>query len=705
MQTNDIRHCKRTRPLGAAFIAVCIGLVAHLSRADDADQLLYRKVDTRQATYEATLEAAGLPVFGPWMQVGPFDPILRRRQPPDERPADSEYVLFGGGRAKWREMPDYIDGYANTLSTERFKPSILRQEPTVYLKRTIVAVEPIKIRVYLGCDAGLILWLNGEPLVYAGTLDGLEAGEESVELPLQKGKNTLLMKAALSATPCRFFFMPELGRELSGRLLDLLSHDFPVKREPLDGYRARAAVSSTTAEERSYRLAEVPVPPGVVIEGGGMDFLRDGRLAVSTRRGYVYLVENPGSDDPEQVRFHRFASGLHEALGLKVVDGAIVVVNKGELTRLLDTDGDDVADRFENLCNEWGLSGNYHEYAYGLVQDDEQNFYVPLNVAFPRGGPASPGPYRGWVVRVSPAGRMEPFCYGFRSPNGIGKNAAGDIFVTDNQGEWVPACPLYHIRKGRFYGHPVSHRWSEEALEQNLVPDADDRLDILRTPPAVWFPYDELSQSATDVVCDPTDGRFGPFAGQLFVGEMTKGLIMRVQLERVNGRYQGSCFLFRRGCGAVNRMTFGPDGRLYLSRANRGWGGGGLGDGMARIEYTGRVPLEIHSVHLLGPGGFELTFTQPLAEGSGDDMADYDLEQYTYHNWATYGSPRIEIERIEVRRIEVSSDRRTVRLGTSNLKPGKVCRIELGDIVDTAGLRIVHSKAYYTLNEFPTDAP
>jgi hypothetical protein len=326
--------------------------------------------------------------------------------------------------------------------------------------------------------------------------------------------------------------------------------------------------------------------------------------------------------------------------------------------------------------------------------------YVALNLSFPKGGPASPVPYRGWVVRITPSGELEPFCYGFRSPNGMGANAEGDIFVTDNQGEWVPACPLVHVQKDRFYGHPVSIRWTEEAQAEGLVPDAHYRSPLARTPPAVWFPYEELAQSATDIVCDETGGHFGPFAGQLFVGEMTKGLVARVQLEKVNGQYQGACFLFRRGCGAVNRMAFGPEGRLYLTRVNRGWGGGGLGSGLARLEFTGAIPLEVLSIHLESDG-FELRFTKPLAEGSGEQAADYRIEQYRYENWDQYGSPRIDVERIDVVSVVISPDRKSARLRTRGLKAGKVCRFDLEGFRSADGEPLLHRRAFYTLNAFP----
>lgn len=672
-------------------------LAAARAAAQDED-LVYRRGATRQATYEAALRESGLPAFGPWAQAAPFDPLLRRKQEPDDNAAaDATYQLYGGGSASWQPQPDYLDGYANTLDLSALGAKTLDKKPTLYLRRTIWAPAAGTIRVFLGCDAAFKLALNGKERFYAGAVEDFDPGGEVAELPLAEGENVLLLKIGLTKNPCRFFFLPDLGAPRTEELLARLHADFPAQGLPLTGYRERSQLKSTSAEDRYYRLVEIEPPPGVVIEGTGLGCTRDGRLAVATRRGFVYLVENPGSALAADIRFHRFAAGLHEPLGLGVHGDKLLVVNRGEVTRLVDADGDGLADRFECLANGWGLTGNYHEYAYGLPADRPGNLYVALNLTFGKGGPSADAPYRGCVVRITPAGKLEPVCCGLRSPNGIGRNNEGDIFVTDNQGDWVPACPLYHVEPGSYFGHPASAPWYSSLV--GAKPLGEGKLPP-RTLPAVWFPYEELCQSATDIVCDTSAGQFGPFAGQLFVGEMTKGLVVRVQLERVNGRYQGTCFLFRRGCGAANRLAFGPDGKLYLARVNRGWGGGGLGEGLARLEFTGRLPLEVHSVRLLSDG-FELRFTKPLDEGEGAAPADYKLEQYTYHHWQTYGSPKINLAPVAVTAVAVAEDRRSVRLTARGLAAGKVCRIALGDLVADDGDHLLHAEAFYTVNELP----
>ena len=157
-------------------------------------------------------------------------------------------------------------------------------------------------------------------------------------------------------------------------------------------------------EAEYYAVDYLTPPAGEILEVGGMDFLPDGRLILSTRRGQVWIVENPLADDPADATFHLFAEGLWEGLGLKVVDGDVYVVQRGELSRLRDVDGDGTCDHVDTISDGWGLSGNYHEFAYGLPVDDEGNFYVSLNVAFfsPKWWHGkSTVPHRGWVLKIS----------------------------------------------------------------------------------------------------------------------------------------------------------------------------------------------------------------------------------------------------------------------------------------------------------------
>ena len=243
-----------------------------------------------------------------------------------------------------------------------------------------------------------------------------------------------------------------------------------------------------------------------------------------------------------------------------------------------------------------------------------------------------------------------------RSPNGINFSPDGELFYTDNQGEWVATNKMHHVQPGEFYGHQAGLRWLKDSPFVNKLSDkvesgmhydggvgpAGKSGMPKLSPPCIWFPYGRMGQSASEPRWDTTDGRFGPFAGQCFVGDQTTSVVMRVFLEKVNGKYQGACFPFRSGfqCG-VNRLVFAPDGSLYAGQTNRGWGSrGGKPYGLQRLVYTGQLPFEIHSMTLTKTG-FDLTFTKPLDEVTARKLDAYNLKSFTYNYWSTYGSPEV----------------------------------------------------------------
>jgi hypothetical protein len=181
------------------------------------------------------------------------------------------------------------------------------------------------------------------------------------------------------------------------------------------------------------------------------------------------------------------------------------------------------------------------------------------------------------------------------------------MFYTDNQGDWVATCKLGHMTPGDWHGHPAANRWYERAGMTPPGGEADFK------PPAVWFPYDRMGRSASDIALDQTGGRFGPFQDQLFVGDQYAASIMRVFLEQVEGVYQGACFPFRSGldCG-VNRLAFAPDGSLFAGMTNRGWWSeGGRPWGLQRVVFTGVTPFEVLTMEAR-PDGFSLRFTRSI---------------------------------------------------------------------------------------------
>src|SRR6266850_3018877 len=302
------------------------------------------------------------------------------------------------------------------------------------------------------------------------------------------------------------------------------------------------------AEDDYYRLVRFPLQERIVLEAGALEFLPDGKLAVATRRGEIYLVDKPLAENPEDANFTLFASGLHEVLALAwrsapgggLRDGWLYCVQRCEVTRLKDENQDGKADVFQTVSDNWGLTGDYHEYAFGSKFDKEGNLWVTLCLT---GSFSSDALFRGWCLRITPDGKTIPTRSGLRSPGGVGANAAGDMFYSENQGPWNGACSLKWLRPGAFVGHPIGNKWYSVTGgimgEQPQEPQSGSRMMVEAKkipqlePPAVYFPYGKMGQSASGIACDLSGGKFGPFQEQLFVGDQTHSTVMRVFLEKV----------------------------------------------------------------------------------------------------------------------------------------------------------------------------
>jgi hypothetical protein len=667
----------------------------------------YVKKDTRAETVLASLKEAGLPTLeGKWYYIGPFDNTENAgfdTAYPPERDIDLTKTYEGkdGQKVAWKEMKDFKVG--QIVDLKRFKEN---DNATVYLYHEVDLLEPLTLPVSLGSDDTLTVWLDGKQLVAENITRSAAPDQNHATLKLRAGKNRLLVKVGNLGGDWAFYIAPEFPPTWPAEVRKRLDRDFPSQA---DNDR------ESSAEAAYYRIATVPVPQDVVLEVGGLAFRPDGKLLACTRRGEVWLISHPEADDPAEVRYKLFATGLHEALGLLVDGKDVYVVQRPELTKLVDRDGDDVADEYVTVCDRWGISGDYHEFAYGPARDREGNFFVTLNVGF-GGGHQSKAPWRGWCVKITPKGELVPYAVGLRSPNGVNVSPDGDLFYVDNQGEWVATCKMNQVREGEFYGHPAGLRWVKqspfadrlkESYPSGMTYDGQKGENGVGgmppvTPPCIWFPYGRMGQSASEPRWDTTGGKFGPFAGQCFVGDQLKANVMRVDLQKINGRYQGACFPFRSGlqCG-VNRLVFGPDGSLYAGQTNRGWGSlGGKPYGLQRLVWTGAVPFEIHTMRLT-KDGFDLTFTKPVDRASADRVAGYSLQSFTHYYWGTYGSPEVDRRAEKVQGVTVSPDGRKVSLAVSGFRPGRVYELHLDGVKSTEGDAVLHPEAYYTLNELP----
>ncbi|MEY2598897.1 MAG: hypothetical protein RLZZ142_1156, partial [Verrucomicrobiota bacterium] len=160
------------------------------------------------------------------------------------------------------------------------------------------------------------------------------------------------------------------------------------------------------AEAVFYSITTLPTPPGTALEVGSLELLPHDSLAIGTRRGDVWILRGaaafPGnaswdertqsfvSPNTSPLRYHRFASGLHEVFGLALepppppaptaeaspASPALFATTRTEIVRLRDTQGTGHADSFETVCAPWGVSGDYHEYTFGSRFDPQGNLWA-----------------------------------------------------------------------------------------------------------------------------------------------------------------------------------------------------------------------------------------------------------------------------------------------------------------------------------------
>ncbi|WP_425619095.1 hypothetical protein NA78x_002828 [Anatilimnocola sp. NA78] len=460
-------------------------------------------------------------------------------------------------------------------------------------------------------------------------------------------------------------------------------------------------------EREYYPIVNIPLPKDTVIEAGAFAVLPDRRIAVGTRHGEIFLIDGVDSAKPNP-SFQRFASGLDEIFGLTWQGNSFRVTQSCELTRVSDSNRDGVADRFETISDAWGYA-NYHEYAFGSKLDAEGNQFVALGLSESYYSHAL---NRGFIMKVAPDGKTTAFASGLRSPGGIGFDEHRALFYVESQGPWNCSCSLKAVAPNSFHGHPASFNWYKYAPELGPVPDAPKsgtRIAAERkripelTPYAVIFPYIRMGRSITAFSVNQTQGKFGPFENQLFVGDYTLSIVMRATTEQVNGVWQGACYPFREGLSTgILNVEFTPSGKLLCGGTNRGWPVRGIKPfALERIEWSGKLPFEINRI-TIEPDGFKITFTKPVDLTTGSSPDSYAISAFTHPYHGGYGGPEVDQHKPSVKLVSLAEDGLSARVVLEKLDQGFVYEFDLFKLRSRDKDELLHRHAYYTVNEIPS---
>lgn len=428
----------------------------------------------------------------------------------------------------------------------------------------------------------------------------------------------------------------------------------------------------------------------------GLDFFSDGRLAVCTLNGDVWVVS--GIDDKlERLEWRRFATGLYEPLGLRVVNDKVYILGRDQITRLHDLNDDGEADFYENFNNDAPASANYHGFAMDLCTDSAGNFYYTR-----AGQRMHPGlPHHGTLIRVSADGsKLESIASGLRAANGMAVGPDDLITVGDNQGNWMPSSKISVVRPGGFYGY----------MPHVAAAGGKPRGDF--DPPLCWIPITVDNSSGSQVWTTDAADRFGPLSNRLFHTSYGKASLMLVTMQKLDGDarapYQGGVIpLPLKFDSGVMRGRMNPkDGQLYLCGL-RGWQTAGAHDGaVARVRYTGK-PLHLPTDATVVPGGIELAFGAPLDPETAEDAGSYGVEQWNYRWSADYGSPEFSVktpgkqdrDEVTVDAAKLRPDRKTVFLSIPGLGPAMQMQVRAS--VDAADGTAIDHTAYLTIHRVP----
>ncbi len=429
-----------------------------------------------------------------------------------------------------------------------------------------------------------------------------------------------------------------------------------------------------------------------------LDFFKDGtRAAMCSATGDVWVVS--GIDESlQKLTWRRFATGLFQPLGLRIVDEQIHVLGRDQITRLHDLNNDGEADFYENLNNDVAITSHYHEYCLGLETDSAGNFY------FNKGGNlgAATIPHHGCLLRVSKDGaRLDVVATGHRAPNGLSVGPGDELTTSDNEGNWIPTSRINWVKPGGFYGHVfTAHR--------DPAPADYDK-------PLCWLPHQVDNSSGSQIWV--TSDKWGPYKGELLHTSYGRCKLFHVLREEVDGQIQGGVVEFQLSFDTgVMRGTFNPrDGQLYLCGL-RVWQSSGARTGaIHRVRYTGRTVNRPVSLHVRSDG-LEVGFTSPLDAASAVDDQNYAVDQWNYQWTGAYGSKLYSTrdpsrvvgqkaqgtfggDEVAVKSVSLSADKKVVLIKTAEVKPVMQSRIRL-NLKSADGTPIQHT-IYHTINRVP----
>ncbi len=425
---------------------------------------------------------------------------------------------------------------------------------------------------------------------------------------------------------------------------------------------------------------------------GGMALLANGNMLQLDYNGNLYLVTGLGKAETV-TRTMLPGPGYTEPLGLMVRNDHDVYLNTANSIYSYQFDG-------TNLTQEKEFLKIPHRPGwYGWNSDFESD----ANYLYAGMGS------RGSIARYDlKAAKWElDYATAMRNSNGMGRNDSGDIWFSDNQGNYRPATPIFMLKAGKDYGVPTNN-WANGASNWQGTLGPDPVLDAYRSD-MLWIPYDKMSHSATDIHFM----RSGPFQGQALVGDNRTGHLNRLIFDKVDGQTQGTAIRMTGGLEAGNyRIVEDGKGNFYLgglgNTGNAYWVWCGKPGGLQRLTFKpdfigNKAYIDVHSVSLV-KDGLVVSFTSDLAD---DFLAVENYRAYTFSYIKSvspyYGGPKSDSAGIKIQSIQKRSARELL-FSFTGLQKETILGLEFGPNL-TIEYQMQSYEMFYTLNHLSTRIP
>ncbi len=391
-----------------------------------------------------------------------------------------------------------------------------------------------------------------------------------------------------------------------------------------------------------YSAERVPAPTDPhgrpqLFEPLGMDLdEKDGSIVVTTRTAGVWRLKDN--------TWTMIAEGLLDALGVIVEEDRLVIGQKAELTALYDKNNDGFYETYRTLSDDFQFTENYHNYLHGPAKDSAGNYYYSLNLDHRDGRQihkangkfmGSQGGYRGWTMQVTPDGKTIPFAMGLRSPAGLSSSPDGQIYYTENQGEYNGTSKMHLLKEDQYYGHP-SGLVDLPGMKPDSPAIAWDQWVPKRAVSVALFPHSRIANAPGSPTWDTTGGKFGPFADTIYCGDQTLSTLFRIELKENN---EAALIHFAEGFpSGLMRQTFDKNGAMYIGQTGRGWRAkGGSEHALVKLNYTENDSPKLKDITRDGEA-FTLHFS-----GKSDGLTktkNITVESWFYHDKPDYGSPQ-----------------------------------------------------------------